>query len=81
MRLVYHVRDAPDVGVALSPRTSDLVENAEELKGVLRTDDQVIVGIPAVVEMETNDHFMMEEPGHDLLDILGLIVVTRIHQK
>ena len=34
----------------------------------------------AVVEMETADHPVMQQPGHDLLDVLGLIMMAGIDQ-
>ena len=34
----------------------------------------------AIVEVESANHFVMQQPGHDLLDILRLIVMTGIHQ-
>src|SRR5579871_6071443 len=53
VRLVDHIGDAPGVGVALGARSHNFVEDAEEVERVLRTDNQVVVGIAAVVEVET----------------------------
>jgi hypothetical protein len=44
------------------------------------TEGEIVVSIPAVVEMEAAQEPQIEQPGHDLLDILRLIVVPCIHQ-
>ncbi len=63
----------PGVGV-------NLVEDAEDLVGIDRPKRQIVIGVSAVVEMEASDHPVMEQPGDDLLNILGLIVMTGVHQ-
>ena len=79
MRLVDHVGDTTDVGVALVLRTDDLIEDAEEVKGVLRTDDQVVVSIPAVVEVETTQPVFIEQLRDNLRDAGPLRMMTHIH--
>src|SRR5438034_1750600 len=43
VRLVDHVGDATGVGVAFGARADDLIEYTEEIEGILRTDDQVVI--------------------------------------
>ena len=57
------------------------MEDAEDLVGIDGAQRQIVVGVSAVVEMEAADHFVMQQPGHDLLDVLGLIVMAGIHQN
>src|SRR5438045_8376065 len=48
--------------------------------GIDGTKSEVIVGIATVVEMKPAYHLVMEQPGDDLLDVLCLVVMSRIHQ-
>ena len=59
----------------------NLVEDAENLVGIDGAQSQIVVGVPAIVEMESADHLVMQQPGHDLLDVLRLIVMAGIHQN
>ena len=56
------------------------MEDPENLVRIYGTKRQVIVGVAPVIEMEAADHFCMQQPRHDLLDILRLIVMSGIHQ-
>src|SRR5256884_534692 len=58
----------------------NLVKDAEYLIGIDGTKSEVIVGIATVVEMKPAYHLVMEQPGDDLLDVLCLVVMSRIHQ-
>src|SRR4029077_18833682 len=80
MALVDHVRD---VGLlaALPLEEKNLVENAEDLIGVNRSEGQIIVGVAAIVKVETAEHAFREKPGDNLLDVLGRIVMTSVDQN
>ncbi len=80
MRLVDHVRDATGISVTLTRSTDDLIEDAEEIEGVLRTDDQVVIGIAAVVEVEAAQPTLIEQLCDNLRDIGPLGMVASIHQ-
>jgi len=58
-----------------------LVEDAEDLVGIDRAEGEVVVGVFAVVEMEAAEHFQVEQPGDNLLDILRLIMVAGIDEN
>ena len=58
----------------------NLVEDAEDLVRINRAQGQIIVGIAAIVEMEAAQHAGVQQPRHDLLDILRGIVMAGIHQ-
>ena len=58
----------------------DLVEDTEDLIRIDRSDRQVVVGIPPVVEMEPAEHLFAEEPRDHLLDVLRRVVVTGIDE-
>ena len=59
---------------------ADLVEDAEDLVRVDGAQRQVVVGVAAVVEVEAAQHVLAEQPRHDLLDVLRLVVMAGIHQ-
>ena len=77
--LVDHVGD---VGCAAGfPfEEADLVEDAEYLIWIDRSQGQIVVGVAAIVEMKPSQHVSDEQPGHDLLDILRRIVMSGIDQ-
>ena len=58
----------------------NLVEDAEDLVGVDRAQGQIVVGIAPVVEVETAQQAGMQQPGDDLLDVLGRVVMSGIDQ-
>jgi hypothetical protein len=58
----------------------NLVEDAEDLVGIDRAQRQIVVGIAPVVEVESAQHPGMQQPRHNLLDILRVVVVAGIHQ-
>src|SRR3954469_10944876 len=58
----------------------DLMKNAEDLIWIDRSQSQIVISVSAIVEVEPADHSMMQQPSHDLLDILCLIVVARVYQ-
>ena len=61
-------------------KMQDLVEDAEDLVGIDGAQRQIVVGVAAVVEVEAAEHVEIEQPGHDLLDVLRLVVMAGIHQ-
>ena len=65
---------------ALPLEEADLVEDAEDGVGVDAAQREVVVGVAAVVEVEAAQHVLAEQPGHDLLDVLALVVVAGVHQ-
>ena len=56
------------------------MKDPKHLIRIDRAEGKVIVGIAAIVEMKSAKHLLREQPGHDLLDILPLIVMPRIDQ-
>ena len=58
----------------------DLVEDAEQLVGVGRPDQKVVVGIKAAVEMEPAQTAEPQQAGDDELDVGPRSVVARVHQ-
>ncbi len=58
----------------------DLMEDPENLVRVDRAHRQVVVGIAAIVEVESAQHLFVEQPRHDLLDVLRQVVVAGIDQ-
>ncbi len=79
MALVHHVGD-----IGLVPgfpfEETDLVEDAEDLIRIDGAQGQIVVGKAAVVQMKAAQHAVIEEPGYDLLDVLGLVMMAGIHQ-
>ena len=80
MRLIDHIGDATGVGVAFNTCTNDLIEDAEEFKGVQRTNDQVVVSVLAVVEMEAPQPVLIEQLRDNLRDVSPLRMMAHIHQ-
>ncbi len=58
----------------------NLMEDAEDLVRIDGAHGQIVVGISAVVEVEAAEHAEIEQPRHDLFDVLRLIMMARIHQ-
>ena len=60
----------------------DLVKNSGRSgKDRSEPNGQIVVGEAAVVEMKSANHFMVQQPGHYLLNILSLIVMTGVDQN
>ena len=57
------------------------MENAEHLIRIDGAQRQIVVGVAAIVEMESAQHVLVEQPGHDLFDVLGLVVMPGVHQN
>ncbi len=58
----------------------NLVEDAEDLVGIDRAQRQIVVGIAPVVEVEAAQHLGVQQPRHNLLDVLRAVVMAGIHQ-
>ena len=58
----------------------NLVENTENLVGINRSQCQIVIRIAAVIKMKTPQHVFAQQPGDDLFDILGLVVMARVNQ-
>ncbi len=59
---------------------TNLVEDAEHLVGVDRSQRQVIVGIAPVVEVKSAQHSSAQQPGDNLFNVLRLVVVAGVDQ-
>ena len=79
MALIDHVSDIRPAA-RFEGKELDLMENSKHLVGINRSKRQVVICIPAIVEMKTAQHLFREQPCDDLLDILSLIVMTSINQ-
>ena len=75
VRLVDHERDVP---AASAER--DLAHDPEQLERVDRADDQVVVGVLAVVEVEAAEQPLGEQQRDDLLDVRALRVVAGVDE-
>ncbi len=79
VRLIDHIGDVKRLALlGLGP--DDLAEDAEHLVGVDAAHGQVVVAVAAVVEVESAKHLLVDQPGDDLLDVLGQVVVAGVHQ-
>jgi hypothetical protein len=58
----------------------DFAHDPEELEGVDRADDQVVVRVLPVVEVEAAEQALGEQERHDLLDVRPLRMVACVHQ-
>ena len=58
----------------------DLAHDPEQLERVDRADDQVVVGVLAVVEVEAAEQSFGEQQRDDLLDVRALRVVAGVDQ-
>ena len=77
VRLIDHVGDGQRLPGPLLGG-DDLVEDAEHLVGIDAAYGQIVVGVFAVVEVEAAQDVLVDQPGHDLLDVLPLVMVPRI---
>ena len=77
--LIHHVGDLGRVA-GLPRIEADLVEDAEHLVRIDGAERQVVIGIAAVVEVESAEHAVVQQPRDDLLDVLRLVVVPGIDQ-
>src|SRR5207253_1002640 len=41
---------------------------------------QVVIGVAAVIEVKSSEHVFGKQPRNDLLNILRVVVMSRIHQ-
>ncbi len=82
VRLVDHERDRAGRlgGRGIGLRERDLAHDPEELEGVDRADDQVVVGVLAVVEVEAAEQSLGEQERDDLLDVRALRVVAGVDE-
>ena len=67
-------------GQAVGFRGVELGEDAEDLVGVDGAKCQIVIGIAAIVEVESAEHVLVEEPGDDLLDVLCVVVVAGVDE-
>ena len=74
--LVDHERDV----VRSRTRSSDLPHDPEQLERVDRADDEVVVGVLAVVEVEAAEQLLGQQERHDLLDVRALRVVAGVDE-
>ena len=58
----------------------DLAHDPEELEGVDRADDEVVVRVLAVVEVEAAEQALGQQERDDLLDVRALRVVARVDE-
>lgn len=72
MRLIDHVRDPIRICIAFRRSADDFVKNTEEVKWVDRPDDEIVIGVLAIVEVETAQAILVQELGHDLREQLGI---------
>ena len=61
-------------------RRDDLEHDPEELEGVDRADDQVVVRVLSVVEVEAAEKPFLEQEGDDLLDVRSQRVMSGIDE-
>ena len=57
------------------------MKQAEDLIGIDGTQGKIVIGVTAIVEVETSEHFFTLQPCQDLFDILCLIVMAGIDQN
>ena len=74
--LVEHEGDAARLVQTATP--DDLVKDAKELERVGGTDDEIIVGVEAGVEVERPQASESQELGHDELDVRARRVVSGV---
>ena len=67
-------------GQPRQPALRELEEDQEQLERVDRADDQVVVGVLAVVEVEAAEPALGVEQRDDLLDVHALGVVAEVDQ-
>ena len=84
MALVNHVHDLLG-GIRLNLvaghfRADKLVVDQEQLEGVDRADDQIVVAVLAVIEMEAPQLALGQEQGDDVLDVGTLCMVAQVDQ-
>src|SRR6185312_11748125 len=80
VRLIDHISYATGIGITLSIGADDLIKDAEEFERVLRANDQIIIGISAIVEMEATQPIFVEQLRNNLRDVCSLWMVAGIHQ-
>ncbi len=57
------------------------MEDAEDLVGIDGAEGEIVVGVAAVVEVESAEQAGVEQPGNNLLDVLRGIMVAGIDQN
>ena len=62
------------------PAAASSTEDQEQLERVDRADDQVVVGVLAVVEVEAAEAALLGEQRDDLLDVRALRVVAEVDE-
>jgi len=56
------------------------VKDSKDLVGIDGAEGEVVVGIAAVVEMESAKQAGVKKPCDDLLDVLRGVVVASVHE-
>ena len=56
------------------------MEDAEDLVGVDGAEGEVVVGVAAVVEVESAEQVGVKEPGDDLFDVLREVVMAGVDE-
>jgi len=79
MALIDRIYDI-SFSASLPLEMKDLMEDAQHLVGVDRAQRQIVIRVAAVVKMEAAQHIFGQEPGNDLFDILGSIMMPGIDQ-
>src|SRR5215469_365082 len=79
MALVDHVGDIRFAS-AFPLVVKNLVKNSEYLVRINRAKREVVIGIAAVVEVKSSQHVLREQPRDNLLNVLRLIMMSRIHE-
>ena len=79
MALIDHVGD---IGgrAGLPFKKADLVKNAEHLVRVDRAQGQIVIGVAAVVEVESAEQIFGKQPCDDLFDVLRRIMMAGVDQ-
>ena len=58
----------------------NLVKYPEYLVWIDRSEREIVIRIPAIIKVKAAQHARVQQPGHNLFDILRRIVMTRIDQ-
>ena len=79
VRLVDHIRDFRRLS-RFPTEEVNFVKDPECLVRVDRSEGEVIIRIAPVVKVKPAKHAEIQEPGDDLLDILGQVMVAGVDQ-
>src|SRR5580692_6367125 len=82
-QIVALINHVSDVGrfASLPLVEKNFMKDTEDLVGVDGAKSEIVIGVAAIVEMESTQQLLRKKPGDDLFDVLRGVMMAGIHQN